>query len=453
MLSRKVEEEVFPCSICGFNLPAIIKYDHLKCPVCELIESIKEHFSHVLKSVIVNYYAKYMFEIDTRSEYILEFGKFSFRQKRKHNLIITDELSKTFFSNFYMLIASHIEAIFYEIEKNIKDHEKNIYQKIDFKHLCSDEVIKDLFEKFKNGKVEVPKEFKEGTNLIRHVTNVLKHNGGIVLEHERHKSGSNLIKEFKFKEKTHLYDQRDYKIEAINNLKLTNYYQIACMMYIFFKKFVANLFSLPKLKEKELDIIKITNELVDLEIRDEVSKVLLPRLGDEGIFLTQISGVSNLSNDKLFKYLQKRVELLLALKKLGSKKIIEFETLGVLNVTNKMIKSIFNELNQIELQGLSLKPRNYKKKHPIAKSKMTKEIVNKFFSKLTKKHEENFVCRALLNEYSHLEKFRLSEFIIDYYSILLKFNRGEMALIIKALGVLPFRRWDPFLFNLNQPKI
>ena len=81
-----------------------------------LIESIDDHISSVLRNII-NYYSTYAFEIDDKSRLRNHVLGFSFRQDRKHNLKFIDQAKEVHFKNFYMLLSSHIEAAFYNIEK------------------------------------------------------------------------------------------------------------------------------------------------------------------------------------------------------------------------------------------------------------------------------------------------------------------------------------------------
>ena len=104
------------CSQCNF--PFSKESD--QCHVCYLIQNIEEHISSVLMNVIITYYSQYIFEIDDKSAAINQINGFSFRINRKHNFNIFHKTKEITFKNFYMLLLSHIESAFYDIEKTIK---------------------------------------------------------------------------------------------------------------------------------------------------------------------------------------------------------------------------------------------------------------------------------------------------------------------------------------------
>lgn len=431
-----------------------------KCPACSLTERIDDHISQVLKSIIINHYAPYLFERDDKSALINDAMGYSYRQTRKHNLSIIGLLSETSFNNFYMLIAAHLEAAFYDIEQVI-----NKYRSKDsiIKYFADDTSYlekgkKNVFRKYnlysvyKQNKLNIQARFKNSGDFIKHVSNVITHNMGMVQDE---RSGSALINKYKFKDGVPLYIQT-HSINSLGKpISIRDYYKLTCMTYVFLKDVVASLLILPKLKEKNLDVVKITNNLVDMQIRRDISEFMWQRARDDILFSPDGFGLRYMNSDDICEYLKNKEKLLRELNKINPKLVFDYEIYGNLNVDVKLynwndkITRLYYSLHGMERRSCTAKP------YKITKSSLKKfrSMMDSILSKLNKKYGEDLVGYAIFNEFDKLHIPALPSFMIDFYHFINIKNKSDLTLIIRIIGICPFQRWNPFLFGVNYPML
>lgn len=431
--------------------------DHVlvNCPACQIVDAIKNHISQVLKMVVVNYYAPYFFELDDKSALIIDVVSSNFRQKfkqrRKHNMTLIDEYSEISFNNFYMLIASHLESIFYELEGFIHIH--NIEIEKYFSDNINDKESKInkrepgyLFSVLKQNKLKIKARYKNCADFIKHASNVITHNAGVVYNKQ---SGKALIKKYKFRVDVPIYSQR-HTLRNLGSITIVNMFELTCMVYVYLIDFVANLLSLPKLKEIKFNLVKITNDLLDMQIRKNVSNAILPTVHEECLLISLGFGFNNLDISSIQEYMKDKEKLLLIINKIKPKNVIDFEIYGVIDADKKSVKEIKRKLQNMELKALKTVRKNIKLNISLIKYR---KLIGSIIEKLENIYGNDFVAQAIYSEFDRLKEKELANFILDFYRFINQKNKQEIALISRVLGTKPFQRWDPFLFGLNRPNL
>jgi hypothetical protein len=426
-----IEHDTMKCH-CNFDFSA----KQIECPLCRLSNLIDAHISQVLKGIIRNYYSSYIFEIDDEIKMSYDAIGFSFRQVIKHNRSVITEPKEQNFKDFYLSLACHIEAAFYDIETFIKNN--NIHPELPGKN-------KTLYGRFEYDYVHFPikARFKNIVRLIINMANVIKHQSGVIYRSEKpnHKAGEILIDEYGLIENKLAYSQTT-KIKK-TTFNIHNYYEIGCAVYVFLKDLAYFLSNSKELKQNKFDLIQITNTLVDIQLRKNISDVLLNNIHNEAVFIWPQYFASKKSD--IFNHVKNRLTLLIELYKKNFKNVLQFELYGNCNIESKKIKKLVTNLNHTG----SCSVENRRKKWKASSLKEKKKFYERVILKMGELYGEDFVKAVIFNDFHQLKQEALSKFIIDFYKLIIREGENNMLLFLEVFGFFYFRRWNPFLFGIK----
>ena len=161
---------------------------------CKLKNKVHSLFREALLGAKCLHYGKYIFEGNNSAKNIDISLGFSLRHHKKRTEAGYETIDRINFKNTYILLSTLLEEVYYlfqkESDKLDKDYRNFIYDKQN-----------PLFIRDPNIR------FIDIANGVRLISNVLKHDGGIVKQAEN--SGKKLIETYSYSEQTNLIDERE----------------------------------------------------------------------------------------------------------------------------------------------------------------------------------------------------------------------------------------------------
>ncbi len=418
---------------CGWNSA----FGSQNCPMCDLMVKIDEHIEAVLLQILTTHYSKYIFEIDDKTAaWNREIG-FSFRIDRKHNLTYLRILENINHKNTYLLMASHIESAFNDIEQAYKI----TYGKNPSNVNSSTSLFSYFVSKIKENNINDTffKDIKKirVVNFVRLITNTIKHKNSIITK------ASELGKMLKIKKNIALEEVWDINIPGLRgNLKFGE----TCAIVHYVRRFLLELglklmppSSIPKLRN--ITLLNTLN-LFRVKLRKNISDEILNSIHNDGIMILASTFFKKANDTKLFFYLKEKIATLERLFKINPKYVVALETgIGIIPDSNPKIWRKVSKLNDLIFDM----HRNKTKK--IIQYKMVKKIYLKVLDKLVNKFDRDTISDLVWNEFDRIDKRLLPSLIIDYYKEIYALGKKDASQLIRTIGGTPFRKWNPFNFN------
>lgn len=426
--------DLFICKIC--------KYKSVKkrypCESCKLFQKVDEHLSDVFQNIIIQYYSSYIFELDDNAKNLNNFFGFSSLQDRKQNLNIINKNEELRTKTFYLLMYSHIEAIFYEIENFMKS------QNLTFKK----NLIIQFKEFIENGKESKDFSFNgrylNSVEFVRLIANVIKHTSGII---NNDRSGKKLIEKYGFSENENIYINDFKKIKNIGKgIILTSIYELGCMAHVYFRDILSALTKTKYYRYQSFNIIKTTHALVNLQLRRSIGKDIIKIAAEEGIGFFSNLDLSRKSNKEINFFIDTKKKIINELYKKKPKEVVSFELYGYTKYNNKKIEFLCFILNNM----VNYKPPRSSIKNKIVSSDAIEKTLKYFLTRMIIKYGEKTVMKIFYNDYNNINICVLAKYIKDFYETLSKLKNKDKVIVMKLLSAAPFRRWDPFLFSSNK---
>lgn len=428
------------CFICGYEYIGSMDISTaFDCPACKLFLRIDNHFSDVFQNILSQYYAGHIFEIEDYHKFCLRSSGFSFLRDRTRNqeiLLKNDEIGV---KTFYLLMFSHIEAIFYDVQSFLNEKGINYSRKIinQFKEYCK-----------KNTSVQYDLDFKgrffKTIEFIRLTANVIKHTSCIIEDDSD--SGRHLKEKFGFKFGENIFEHQGPIKGLGKHVDLRDVYDLACMAHVYFRDITSTLTKTTHYKYKIYNKIQSTYELLDLQMRRDIGRKLFVNLGNEGISLIPNFDLRYMSVNNIEKYFELKIEIIGLLHKQEPHDVARFEIYGNSHFESSKLKILVSRLEMILID-------NVKPQRILENSKNLRQevkILFDFLKEVSKLYDDETVLKILCNQFHLVNKNILPEYIINFYEQLSNCSKKNRVIILRLVGAAPFRRWDPFLFGMNK---
>lgn len=405
------------------------------CPMCELVYKIDQHIESILLQILTSHYSKYIFKIDDKTAAWNKKHGFSFRINRKHNLMYLRTLDNISLKNTYLLMASHIESAFNDIQQVYKF----TYGKNPPDVNSDTKLYKTFTNKIEEGSLSesIFKNIKyaEIVNYIRLVTNIIKHNSSIV------KANCALGKMIKIKDNMTLEELWLMKFPKVKRqLHFSDVCEIAHLLRIFLIDFSLKLMPSCKFKIKKITMLNSLN-LLKVKLRENVSEEILKSVHSEGIMIFFPAFFRKANDSRLFLFLKERVIFLEKLLKMNPKYVVALEAGIGFIPDNKYISTTVKKMNALIL---SMHKNQVKTRRS---NRVFGKLYIKILDKLSIKYGRELVSDLTWNEFDSIDKKILPQLIIDFYKEILTTRKKDAGTLVRGLGGAPFKKWDPFNFN------
>lgn len=428
------------CSVCRYeytgspDIPTV-----LDCPSCKLFSRIDNHFSDVFQNILSQYYAGHIFEIEDYHQFWLRSWGISFLRDRKRNQEILQKNHEIGVKTFYLLMYSHIEAIFYDVQSFMNEQDIKYSVKIisQFSKYCRKDKSFQYDLDFKG-------RFFKAVEFIRLTANVIKHTSCII-EHDSD-SGKLLKEKFGFKYGDSIFDNEGPVKGLGKQVDLFDVYDLACMAHVYFRDIASILTKTSHYRYKSYNKIQSTYELLDLQMRRDIGRRVVVNSGNDGIMLIPNFDLRYMSFNNIEKLYNLKIEIIELLYKNEPQDVARFEIYGDTHYVSRRLEVLVSRLHWMLIDNV--KPRKILE-DPKNLNKEVK-ILFDFLKEVAKIYDEETVLKILRNQFHLLKKNMLPEYIMDFYVELSSCNKNNRAIILRLLGAAPFRSWDPFLFGMNK---
>lgn len=406
-----------------------------ECPICELVDKIDQHIESILLQIVTSHYSKYIFEIDDKTAAWNREHGFSFRINRKHNLIYLRMLDNISLKNTYLLMASHVESAF----NNIQQIYKRTYGK-NPSGVNSDTKLYKIFtnkieESGLNESIFKSIKHSEIVNYVRLVSNIIKHNSSVV------KADGTLGKLIKIKDNVNLEELWGVKLPKIRRqLHFADVCEIAHLLRIFLIDLSLELMPSCILKIKNITTLNSLS-LLKVKLRENVSDEILKDMHNEGIMLFFPAFFKKANDSRLFLFLKERIIFLEKLLKMNPKYVVALETGIGFIPDNKYISTMVIKMNALIS---SMHQNRIKTKDS---SRKFRKLYISMLDKLSIKYGRERVSDLVWNEFDNINKKIFPQLIVDFYKEIYAVGKKDAGILIRGFGGSPFKKWNPFNFN------
>lgn len=413
----------------------------------KLSDEIDHNFGNILSSIIIGYYSKYTFDSDAQTKRLNNFVGFSPRINRKHRLGNIDLQEEINIKKTYLLAQSYIELTCYEIDNYLQEE-------FHYKTKSDDDFLRCILNqtKIKNylnniGLEYIEPRYSDIVNFVSLSAHVIKHTSGII---KNVKSGAKLIKQYKLIEGQKVYCKRvlnkiavDYSISCYCAEHLL--YNFICMIYVFFKDILYMISKDSQFKIPSLDISKITTQLVEIELQDNIGDILVSNLENGAILAGAKDPIRKLSDKNINDYIDIKIQILEDLYAQNPDYLVQYECRNnqqqlQYEINQKLNKKLSKILKNVTQNSKPINQLNY----------CNTSNLNGFLKKMINLYEEDIVMKMYFNDYQGLDNSHIAQYIIDFYKNIASLEKIQKGKIVRSLGMIPFRKWDPFSFMQNR---